>query len=95
MRVELRVTGPGVVVVVRHRRHPSNFDLGDSAITRGHARSSGSHLTLEEVEYVCDRGVVRLDDPFLSRTIGNPPEHRDRLRDAEGEVETRDGVSCT
>ena len=91
--VQLRVSGAGVEVVEGHGRDPGDADLSDGAVAVRDARPSRRDLALEEREDVGDSGVVCGDDPLLGGCVGNAPEHRHGLRDAEGEVEPRDGMT--
>ena len=87
--VELRVSGARVVVVVGDGGDSGDADLGHGAVAVGDAGPGGGDLALEEVEHVGDRRVMRLRDPLLGGRVGDSPQHRHRLRDAEGEVEAR------
>ena len=90
VRVELRIAGSRIEVVVGNGRNACHVDLGHGAVSVGDACPGGSDLSLEQVDHVGDRPVVGGDDPLLGDGVGHTPEHGDRLRDAEGEVESGD-----
>nr|WP_238694806.1 hypothetical protein [Nocardioides caeni] len=89
VRVELRVPGAGVEVVVGDGRDTRHVDLGDGAVSVGDARTGSGDLSLEQRDGVGDRRMMGVDDPRLGDGVGDTPEHGDRLRDAEREVEPR------
>ena len=49
--------------------------------------AGGGDLALHEVQHLGDGRVVRVDDQRLGAGVGDAPQHRHRLRDAEREVE--------
>ena len=63
--------------------------LSDGAVARADARTGRGDLPLHEVEHLGDRPVVSLDDQGLGSRVGDAPERRHRLRDAERSGRTR------
>ena len=93
MGVELWIPGARVEVVVGDGGDPGDADLSHRAVAVGDARPGRGHFALEEVDDVGDGRVMRVCDPLLGGRVGDSPQHRHRLRDAEGEVEARHGVA--
>ena len=86
MRVQLRVSRPRVPVIERRRDDPDDVGLGDGAVPGIEAPARGGDLALQEGDYLGHGLMVRLDNQGLSAGVGDAPQRRDRLGDAEGEV---------
>ena len=62
MSVELRITRPGVPVVVGGCGNPEDLVLSDSAVSGVAARSRQRDFAFQERNDLCNRLVVSLDD---------------------------------
>ena len=90
VRVELRIRGAGIVMIVGGRNHTPHVDLRDSSARPFRADPGHRDVALKQGDHVSDRGVMGLSDECLSSAIGNCPEGRHGLRHREREVEPRD-----
>ena len=86
VRVQLRVSRPRVPVIEGRRDDPDDVGLGDGAVPGIEAPARGGDLALQEGDYLGHGLMVRLDNQGLSAGVGDAPQRRDRLGDAEGEV---------
>ena len=90
MGVELRITGPGVPVVVPGGGNSENLVLSDSTVSSVAARTGHCNLAFQKRNDLGNRLVMRVDDQRLGACVGDTPQHGDGLGDTEREVEARD-----
>ena len=87
--VQLGVAGSGVPVVERGGDEPSGGDLGDAGMTG----PGLDHPVIEPGQRVVDRSAVSGMYGCLGLVIGHGPQHGDRLRHGEREIETGNGFA--
>lgn len=90
MGVQMRVTGPAVVVVVGGGDQPVNIDLCNRPVAARRTRARGRNLWLHERNHLRNRRVMRLPDQRLRARVRNRPQHARGLRNREREVITGD-----
>ena len=81
VRMQVRVTGTGVVVVVGGGDDTANVDLGDRAVACGRAGAGGGDLTLHEGDHVGNGVMVGLGDQGLRACVSDGPQHAGGFRD--------------
>src|SRR5699024_36206 len=89
MRVQMRVTGPGVVVIERGRDNACDVDLRNRTVRAGCTDSGGCNLPFDERNHLRNRRMMRLRYQGLCAGVSHCPEHTRRLRDRERVIESR------